>query len=251
MAARYLVANWKMNLPPEGIDPYLSAAGNAAAGDVRMVIAPPFPYLRDVSSRTKLGVAAQNCAERDKGAFTGEVAPAMIVDCGARYVIVGHSERRTIYGESDSVIARKVAIARTTGLVPILCIGEELRTRDSGQVASFLAGQIRAVADSGLDTAGEVVVAYEPVWAIGTGRNATGLMVAETVQSIREALERFWPASRATSTPILYGGSVTPDNVYDLESNGRIDGYLCGGASLDSAKFLAILRGMQHPASVP
>ena len=246
MPARYLVANWKMNLPPEGIEPYLTAVGSAAAGDVQMIVAPPFPYLRGVSSRTKLGVAAQNCADRDKGAFTGEVAPAMIVDCGARYVILGHSERRTIYGESDALVARKLAIARTTGLVPILCIGEELRTRDSGQVATFLAGQIRAVADAGLDTAGEVIVAYEPVWAIGTGRNATGLMVAETVQSIRDALGRFWPASRAKSTPILYGGSVTPDNVHDLETNGHIDGYLCGGASLDSAKFLAILRGMQR-----
>ena len=247
MASRYLVANWKMNLPPEGIGPYLTAVGAVRSADVAIVIAPPFPYLREVSSQSTLAVAAQNCGDRDKGAFTGEVSAAMIRDCGARYVIVGHSERRTIYGESDVVVARKLAVALATGLVPILCVGEELRARDSGQAATVLAGQIRAAAEAGLDSAREIVLAYEPVWAIGTGRNASGIMCADTVADIREALKRFWP-SRLAGTPILYGGSVTPDNIDDLETNGRIDGYLCGGASLDSGRFLAILRGMQRRA---
>lgn len=245
MASRYLVANWKMNLPPEGIGPYLSAVGAARSPDVTLVIAPPYPYLHEASSLSKLALAAQNCADKDKGAFTGEVSAGMIRDNGARYVIIGHSERRTIYGESDVVVARKLGLALATGLVPILCIGEELRTRDSGKVATFLAGQIRAAADAGLDAVTEIVLAYEPVWAIGTGRNASGILCGDTVAHIRDALERFWPATLA-GTPILYGGSVTPENVHDLETNGRIDGYLCGGASLDSGRFLAILRGMQR-----
>jgi len=244
MRARHLVANWKMNLPPEGIGPYLAAVGSASSAVVRVVVAPPYPYLKEISSQTPLAVSAQNCADHEKGAFTGEVAPAMVRDCGARYVILGHSERRSLFGESDAMIARKLALAIAAGLTPVLCIGEELRTRDAGHVATFLAGQIRAAAEAGLDAAGEIILAYEPVWAIGTGRNASGVMVADTVAHIREALKRFWPTRFAKGAPILYGGSVTPDNIQDLETNGRIDGYLVGGASLDSGKFVAILRGM-------
>ncbi len=236
-----------MNLPAGGIRPYLDQVGAAPAGDVRIVIAPPFPYLRDVGSRTKLGVAAQNCADHEKGAFTGEVSPGMLADCSARFVILGHSERRNIYGESDNLVAKKLALAITTGLIPILCIGEELRIRDAGQVATFLAAQLRAAAEPGLDKAGEIVIAYEPVWAIGTGRNASGLMVGETVDLIRDALKRFWPRRYAAEAPILYGGSVTPENVPDLEAAGHIDGYLVGGASLDATKFTGILRAMQRP----
>lgn len=243
--SRYLIANWKMNLPPEGTTAYLAAVAAAPAGDVRVIVAPPFPYLREVATQSSMAVAGQNCADRDKGALTGEVAASMLFDCGARYVILGHSERRTLFGETDTLIARKLAVAIAGGLTPILCIGEELRTRDAGQVATFLAAQIRAAADGGLDSAREIVVAYEPVWAIGTGRNASGVMVADTVGHVREAMKRFWPPATARA-PILYGGSVTPQNVDDLESNGGIDGYLCGGASLDSVKFLEILRGMQR-----
>lgn len=236
-----------MNLPAGGIRPYLDQAGAAPAGDVRIVIAPPFPYLREVGSRTKLGVASQNCADHEKGAFTGEVSPGMVLDCGARFVILGHSERRSIYGESDGLVAKKLALAIGTGLIPVLCIGEELRIRDAGQVATFLSAQLRAAAEAGLEKAGEIIIAYEPVWAIGTGRTASGLMVGETVDLIRDALKRFWPRRYATESPILYGGSVTPDNVPDLEASGHIDGYLVGGASLDAAKFTGILRAMQRP----
>ncbi len=236
-----------MNLPPGGVLAYLDAVGAANAGDVRVVVAPPFPYLRDIASRTRLGVASQNCADRENGAFTGEVAPGMVRDSGAHYSIIGHSERRLIFGESDTLVARKVSAAVAAGLVPVLCIGEELRTRDGGHVATFLAAQLRAVAEVGLEEAGEIVIAYEPVWAIGTGRNASGLMIAETVELIRDALERFWPARYATGAPILYGGSVTPDNVAEMETSGHVDGYLVGGASLDSTKFTAILRAMQRP----
>jgi triosephosphate isomerase len=239
---RYLVANWKMNLPPEGMDGWMSSVAMADPRDVTLVFAPPFPFLRDAfAQRRRLGLAAQNCNDHASGAYTGEVSPSMLRYCGAEYVILGHSERRNIYGEDDALIARKLSIAIDSGLKPILCIGEDLGVRDAGEVAPFLEEQLRATAVPELARAGELVIAYEPVWAIGTGRNASGAMVAETLIAIRSALARHW----TRSVPILYGGSVTPDNVDDLVANGTIDGFLVGGASLDSGKFLAILQGMR------
>ena len=166
----------------------------------------------------------------------------MVRDAGARFVILGHSERRSIFGETDGVVARKVAIALATSLTPILCIGEDLRTRDAGNASRVLADQIRAAAEGLGD--GAVILAYEPIWAIGTGRNASGTMVAETVAHIRDAMGCFWPQPAAKETPILYGGSVTPDNVAELVAHGHIDGFLVGGASLDSGKFAAIHRAL-------
>jgi triosephosphate isomerase len=241
MPNRYLIANWKMNVPPEGIAEYLDAINGA---DV--VVAPPFVYLKDVA-RQFANVAAQNCADQKAGAFTGEVSAEMLRDCGARFVIVGHSERRTIYREDDALIARKLGMAIDAGLTPVLCIGENQEQRDRGDAPAFCANQLRAAAVPQLANAAEVIVAYEPIWAIGTGRNATGAMVAEIVEAIRDALSRFWPADLAQRTPVLYGGSVTPDNVDDLIEHGEIDGFLVGGASLDSKKFLALaarLRGL-------
>lgn len=240
MPNRYLIANWKMNVPPEGIASFLDAMSNA---DV--VIAPPYVYLKDIAAKFA-NAAAQNCADQTSGAFTGEVSAAMLRDCGARFVIVGHSERRTIYGEDDALIARKLAMVFDAGLTPILCIGENEQQRERGHAVSFCSDQLRAVAIPQLANANEVVVAYEPIWAIGTGRNATAAMVAEIAGAIRDALERFWPDGLAQRTPILYGGSVTPDNVDDLIAHGRIDGFLVGGASLDSKKFLALAEGMKR-----
>jgi triosephosphate isomerase len=231
-----------MNLPPEGVQPYLAAVATAPAGDVRIVVAPPFPYLKDIAT---LAVGGQNCGDRPSGAFTGEVSVAMLAERGARYVIVGHSERRSIYREDDAMIARKLALVLEGGLTPVLCVGEDLTVRDAGRAAIFVADQLRAVAVPELERGGEVVIAYEPVWAIGTGRNATGAMCRDMVNEIREALGRFWPARYATDAAVLYGGSVTPENIADLEANGGADGYLVGGASLDSGKFTALLRGMQ------
>jgi len=240
----YLIANWKMNLPPEGIEMYAAGVTGADPRDVTIVVAPPFPFLRHLVQCGGISVAAQNCSDRVSGAFTGEVSPAMIRECGAEYVILGHSERRALFHESDALIARKLTLAIESGLNPVLCIGEDLRVRESGQVARFLADQIKVAAVDALEAAEDVVLAYEPVWAIGTGRNATGAMVAETLEEIRSALERFWP-SRFTRMPILYGGSVTPENAGDLVTSGRVDGFLVGGASLDSRKFLAIHAGMR------
>ena len=240
MTMRYAIANWKMNLPPEGIDPYMRAVNGAAREHAAIVVAPPFPFLRDVAAQANgVDVAAQNASDHDKGAFTGEVAPAMIRYCGVRYVILGHSERRQLYGENDALIARKLAVAMETGLTPVLCIGEDLRVRDAGEAAVHLSEQVHAVASA--VGSGPIVVAYEPIWAIGTGRNASGALCAETVAEVRHAIERFWSRSEVA---VLYGGSVTPENVEDLVANGSIDGFLVGGASLDSSKFLAIYNAL-------
>jgi triosephosphate isomerase len=242
--SKYLIANWKMNLPPEGIEAYHANVSGVDPRDVNVVVAPPFPFLRQVVQRGGITVAGQNCSDQKSGAFTGEVSPLMLRDCGVEAVILGHSERRNLFHENDALIARKLALAIGHGLTPILCIGEDLRVRDMGEVSRFLADQLRMTAIEELERADEVVIAYEPIWAIGTGRNASGEMVAETVVEIRHALERFWPA-KLSRTPILYGGSVTPDNVRDLVANGNIDGFLVGGASLDSRKFLAIHAAMR------
>ncbi|MBV8546290.1 MAG: triose-phosphate isomerase [Acidobacteria bacterium] len=245
MPNRYLIANWKMNIPPEGIVTYLDAVKDANA-----VIAPPFVYLKDVAARFA-NISAQNCADQKAGAFTGEVSADMLRDCGARFVIIGHSERRTIYGEDDGLIARKLEMVIDAGLTPILCIGENEQQRERGHAVEFCSDQLCAAAIPQLANANEIVVAYEPIWAIGTGRNATGAMVAEIVGAIRDALERFWPDGLASRTSILYGGSVTPDNVDDLIADGRIDGFLVGGASLDSKRFLALAEAMKRLPAQP
>jgi triosephosphate isomerase (TIM) len=239
MPGRYAIANWKMNLPPDGIRAYFQQLQSPAGANV--VIAPPFPYLKELADRAVL--AGQNCSDQRSGALTGEVSPEMLRDSGARFVILGHSERRGIFGETDDLIARKFALAIEVGLTPILCVGEDQRVRDRGQAAIFVADQIRMTAVPQLESAKEVVIAYEPIWAIGTGRNATGKMVAEMIASLREALSRFWPRKVAASAALLYGGSVTPENLDDLRENGNVDGYLVGGASLDPLKFSAICDG--------
>jgi triosephosphate isomerase len=243
MPNRYLIANWKMNIPPEGIAKYLDAVKDADA-----VIAPPFVYLKEVAAKFT-NASAQNCADQKSGAFTGEISADMLHDCGARFVIIGHSERRTIYGENDALIASKLAMVIDAGLTPILCIGENEQQRERGHAGTFCSDQLRAAAITQLANANEIIVAYEPIWAIGTGRNATGAMVAEIVCAIRDALSRFWPSGLAT--PVLYGGSVTPDNVDDLIEHGRIDGFLVGGASLDSKKFLALAEAMKRLPAQP
>lgn len=243
MPNRYAVANWKMNLPPEGIEPYMRSLESAPEG-AKLVVAPPFVYVDDVARiARKVAVSAQNCGDRASGAFTGEVSAQMLKDVGVTFVIVGHSERRNVYHEDDALVGRRLAMAIDHGLTPVLCIGEDLRTRDAGEVTRFLADQVHAVVSESLQKAQEVIIAYEPIWAIGTGRNATGAMCAETVGHIRSAVRYSWPKSLHDG-PILYGGSVTPDNVGDLVANGAIDGFLVGGASLDSKKFLAIQRAL-------
>jgi triosephosphate isomerase len=243
MPTHYAIANWKMNLPPEGIDPYMRVLEGAPDG-AKLVVAPPFVYVDDVARiARRVAVSAQNCADRASGAFTGEVSAQMLKDVGVTFVIVGHSERRTVYHEDDALVGRRLAMAIEHGLTPVLCIGEDLKVREAGEVTRFLADQVHAVVSESLQKAKEVIIAYEPIWAIGTGRNATGGMCAETVAHIRSAVRYSWPKALHDG-PILYGGSVTPENVGDLVANGDIEGFLVGGASLDSKKFLAIHQAL-------
>ena len=242
---KILIANWKMNLPPEGIDGYMAALRYTRSHDTPMVVCPPFTYLHEVVARAAghVRAGAQNCGDQKSGAFTGEVSAKMLRDCGAAFVIVGHSERRNVYGEDDAMVGRRLAMALENGLTAVLCIGENLDVRESGRVAQHLTNQIQAVVSPALES-GEIIIAYEPVWAIGTGRNATGTMCSETLAEIRDAVSRYWPSRHHNGT-ILYGGSVTPENIADLWQNGRMDGFLVGGASLDSSKFLAIYDAMR------
>ena len=248
MPARYLIANWKMNVPPEGIGPYVSAARERLQGRGKVVVAPPFVHLRELAMAldgSNLEAGAQNCADQPAGAFTGEVSAAMIRGTGARYVILGHSERRALYGETSAFVARKLTMAIESGLIPILCVGEDERVREEGQAPVFVAEQVRAAAVPALERANRVVIAYEPVWAIGTGRNASGTVVAEMIAGLRATLRRFWPSPLSVDASVLYGGSVTPDNAAELIGIGKVDGFLVGGASLDSTKFAALHAALE------
>ena len=248
MRKHYLIANWKMNRPPEGADQFVERV-RAAAPDpaTTVVIAPPFPFIAQVAASLRgspVRIGGQSCSTESRGALTGEVSAAMLRDCGATHVLVGHSERRTLFGETNEIVAKKLTAVTEASLVPVLCVGESADVRDRGEVVQFLHEQIASAAGS-LGHSDEIVLAYEPIWAIGTGRNATASIIAETVAPIREAVRASWPERIASNLSILYGGSVTPENIDSLWSTGAIDGFLVGGASLDSGRFLSILDGMR------
>lgn len=226
-----------MNLPAVGIGPYLEGLAGLDQDDIELLVAPPFPYLAQVQSLIatmdlRAAVCAQDCSDQQAGAFTGEVSAAMIAEVGARFVIVGHSERRTHYGEDDETVGRKLRRASAAGLTPVLCVGEDLESRNRGQTAALLGRQLEVLRDFDAP----VLVAYEPVWAIGTGRNATPEMAAEAHRFIRGRLELEWS--------VLYGGSVTPKNARELAAEEQIDGFLVGGASLESARLRRICQEM-------
>jgi triosephosphate isomerase len=186
-------------------------------------------------------VAAQDCFWEEKGAFTGEVAPSQIADVGCKHVIVGHSERRQLFGELDAAVNLKARAALRAGLAPIICIGETLAERDAGETLGRIQAQLdAAIADMTEDELARVVVAYEPVWAIGTGRNATPAQAQEVHQFIRTRVATRAPAL-APKLRILYGGSVKPDNIQGLMAQEELDGALVGGASLDAKSFASIV----------
>jgi triosephosphate isomerase len=219
-------------------------AAGITASDAEMLVCPPFVYLGSAGrwiGAAPISLGAQNlAAEQGTGAFTGEVSGAMLADIGCRYVIVGHSERRTLYGESDAVVVEKFQAAQAAGLVPILCVGENLEQREGGDTDAVVSGQVNAVVDAlGVKVLADAVVAYEPIWAIGTGRTATPDQ-AQAVHAMLRKLVADHDAIIADSLRILYGGSVKGSNAHDLLSQPDIDGGLVGGASLDAADFLAI-----------
>ena len=240
--------NWKLfgNLAEsvalaEGVRDGLREAQAADA-----VVAPGFMALHAVAQRlrgSQVGVAAQDCFWEKKGAFTGEVGPQQIADAGAGYVIVGHSERRQFFHDTDDGVARKAKAALASGLVPIICVGESLAERDSGQTLERIGSQLNgALEPQAAEEIGRCVIAYEPVWAIGTGRNATPAQAVEVHRFIRSRLAERLGVETARSIRILYGGSVKPDNIAALMGAPEIDGALVGGASLTVDSFVRIVK---------
>lgn len=248
---RPLVAgNWKMHGSRSENAALLDAvlAGVSAEADAECVVCPPFVYLADAArtlrdSAIKLG--AQNLSAESQGAFTGEVSAAMLKDVGCEFVIVGHSERRHLYGESDSLVARKVSAALHRGLTPIVCVGEQLAEREANATHEVVGRQLDAVIEvCGIDAVERMVLAYEPVWAIGTGRNAS----PEQAQDVHDFIRRRVAAKNAkiaSSVRVLYGGSVKAGNASDLFRMPDVDGGLIGGASLKAEEFLAIVAAAE------
>jgi triosephosphate isomerase len=245
MTRRRLVAgNWKMHGNRAANSALLDAivAGAAAASEVECAVCAPFCYLGQLAERlsgSAIAWGAQNVSEHAQGAYTGEVSAAMLAEFGCRYVIVGHSERRALYGESDAAVAAKFAAVLGAGMTPILCVGETLAEREAGRTEEVVGRQLAVVlAQAGTQAFQTAVVAYEPVWAIGTGRTASPEQ-AQAVHAFLRAMVR--PATR-----ILYGGSVKAANAEEIFAMPDVDGGLIGGASLVAAEFLAIARAAQR-----
>ena len=213
---------------------------------VDIMVAPPFTSLAAVCEAAKgsnIEVGAQDLYWENEGAFTGEVSPAMLTDTGCRYVIIGHSERRQFFGETDESVNRKVAAAAQNGLIPVMCIGESESEREAGQTFSVLDKQIKKGLESlFVDKLGNLVIAYEPIWAIGTGKTATSDQAQEVHQYLRSLLTEMFDSAFAQALRILYGGSVKPENVAELMAMPDIDGALVGGASLKADVFSKIVQ---------
>ncbi|MBX2839908.1 MAG: triose-phosphate isomerase [Gammaproteobacteria bacterium] len=248
MAQRqYLVAgNWKLNGSRESASSLASAVvGGVADLSCQVAICPVALHLPEVSTlvtESAVMLGAQNCSSEGNGAFTGEVSASMLAEFGCEFVIVGHSERRQLFGETSQLVAEKVVAVLDAGMVPIVCIGETLEERESGQLEQVLNEQLDAVLDrAGIGVFSQSVIAYEPVWAIGTGKTASPEQAQDVHDKIRKKLARA-DQSVAAATRILYGGSVKPDNAESLFSQPDIDGGLIGGAALDADSFLSICQ---------
>lgn len=242
-----VIGNWKLNGSPASTEAWISAAltGTGALGSVEIGFCPPFvliPAAVSNASGSVLRVGGQDCAEYVSGAYTGEVSADLLRAVGCHYVILGHSERRTLFGETNAVIARKMVRALAAGLVPVLCVGETLAERESGQMEAVVRQQVRAVVDVvGIQAFERSIIAYEPVWAIGTGLTATPEQAQAMHRFIRGLLADYNPAV-ARMVRLQYGGSVKPDNAAELFAQPDIDGGLIGGASLKAEEFLSICR---------
>ncbi|MGD8484052.1 MAG: triose-phosphate isomerase [Thioalkalispiraceae bacterium] len=242
-----IAGNWKMNGSRESIKALLDGI-KAGIGDVKnaeVAVCAPFVYLADVQAQldgSPIAWGAQNVSKEASGAFTGEIAASMLLDFGCTYAIVGHSERRTLYGETDELVAEKFEVARKAGLKPILCIGETLEEREKGITNDVCARQINAVINHcGVEALVDGVIAYEPVWAIGTGKTATPEQAQETHAAIRQLIAEH-NADVAAKVRIQYGGSMNAANAAELLAMEDIDGGLIGGASLKADDFLTICK---------
>jgi triosephosphate isomerase len=240
-----VVANWKLNGDLTLIGKMSAALNGLSDTTAEMVVCPSYPYLGSLSaSKVKFSIGAQNMSQYTSGAFTGEVSASMLSAFDVKYVILGHSERRAIFGESNVTIAEKFALAVEHGVHPILCVGETEEQRNNDETQAVIGAQVKAVMDKvGVKAFTEAVIAYEPVWAIGTGKTATSEMAQQVHQFIRQQVAS-QDQQVADTLPILYGGSVNAGNAKELFAQADIDGGLVGGASLKVEEFLAIGRSV-------
>lgn len=247
MRKTIIAGNWKMNHLGAVAKETITGLVSRVPKDVKpeVVIAPVFPYLAQAVELTKgtpIHIAAQNMHWEEKGAFTGEVSPTMLVDIGVTHVILGHSERRTYFNETDETVNKKTKAALAHQLTPIVCCGETLEQREEGIMQSWIEGQIEnALAGISAVDVTKVVIAYEPIWAIGTGKTATAAQAQEVCAIIRQKLAAMYDAATADAVSVLYGGSVKGKNVAELTGSPDIDGGLVGGASLKVDDFMAII----------
>ena len=248
MRKKFIAGNWKMYTNAASAEALAGAIVKGLGSESRVTVAvcPPFPYLKRVAAVLKgsiVGLGAQNCYHEKEGAFTGEVSPTMLVDVGCRYVLLGHSERRHKFGETDAFINRKVHAALAAGLTAIVCVGETSEEREANRTEAVLDTQLTgSLANVTAEMLTHIVLAYEPVWAIGTGKVATPQQAQETHAFLRRRISQLWGAEAAAKLIIQYGGSAKPENVPTLLHQPDIDGALVGGASLKPDDFLAIIR---------
>jgi triosephosphate isomerase len=250
MRKQFVAGNWKMNTDSHSsveLAKRIADGSMHIAGEkVRVAVCPPFTYLQAVAkavSSYSISVGAQDVYHEEKGAFTGEISPSMLKDIGCTYALCGHSERRHVIGETDELVSKKVKAAIAGGLLPILCVGELLAERDASQTEQVVTRQLKAgLAGLSHEKVQAVTIAYEPVWAIGTGRTATPQQAQEVHYFIRKLLVKMYDDHLAEATHILYGGSVRVDNAAELMNEPDVDGLLVGGASLKADEFLAIIK---------
>jgi triosephosphate isomerase len=254
MRTPFIAGNWKMFKTVHEAVVFVKELRGLVKDvtDVDIMVGPPFTALHAVAEAARNGnvaVAAQNLHWEREGAFTGEVSAAMIKEAGAEYVIIGHSERRRLFGETDVIVNRKVTAAIGAGVIPIMCVGETLEERERNETLAILDRQIKDGLDGVTgDQVTALVVAYEPVWAIGTGRNATAAQAGEAHAHIRMRLRQWFGAEAAEQCRVIYGGSVKPDNISQLIAEPDVDGALVGGASLDLKSFSDIVTASRPPA---
>lgn len=250
MRRKFIAGNWKMNLNRDQAVALAKAVEDQSTDltTVDLAVCPPFVYLEAVRvplGGTAVGLGAQNMYQQPNGAFTGEISAAMLVDMGCQYVILGHSERRQFLGETDQLVNQKVQAALSAGLIPIVCVGELLAEREGGQTSAVIRKQFEgSLAGLSAEQFAKVVIAYEPVWAIGTGKTPTNDEVAEVHSDLRKMIASRYNAGVADQVRLQYGGSVKPKNAKELLSLPNVDGALVGGASLQASDFLAIARAV-------
>ena len=249
MRKNIVAGNWKMNKTLQEGTAFISELKQTLAGKslgCDVVIGAPFIHLATIAEQAKgstIGIAAENCADKAEGAYTGEVSAAMVASTGARYVILGHSERRAYYGENDAILSEKLALALANGLTPIFCIGEVKEEREAGKHFEVVAQQLEGtVFGLSAEDFSKVVLAYEPVWAIGTGLTASSAQAQEVHAHVRQLIASKYSAQIAEDCTILYGGSCNASNAKELFGQPDIDGGLIGGASLSVEKFLPIIE---------